>query len=131
MPSGHVPVFPGGLDRAGVVLSSACALHCALMPAVAGVLPIIGLNDVVPETVESMLLLTSVIVAMVSLAGGCRHHRQWRPWLFLFGGLALISVGRLLLDEVRWFETGIVTTGALLIATAHLVNSRLCCASRC
>jgi hypothetical protein len=101
------------------------------MPAVAGVLPIIGLNDVVPETIESMLLLTSVIVAMASLAGGCRHHRQRRPWLFLFGGLALISVGRLRFEEVRWFETGLVTTGALLIATAHLVNWRLCCASRC
>jgi hypothetical protein len=61
----------------------------------------------------------------------CLSFQEVRPWLFLFGGLALISVGRLRFEEVRWFETGLVTTGALLIATAHLVNWRLCCASRC
>jgi hypothetical protein len=130
MSVGRGSAFAGGLDRVGVVLSSVCALHCAVMPAIAGFLPLMGLSESIPETLESVVLLTSVATAIASLTGGCRHHRQWRPWGFLLGGLSLIGAGRLLVEEVPWLEIAFVMSGALLLATAHLINWRLCCASR-
>jgi hypothetical protein len=126
-------LWPRGLDRAGVILSSACAVHCALMPLAAGLLPLLGLHDSVPEVLESVLLLASGAIAVVSLLGGCRHHRQWRPWLLVGAGLAAIAVGRLVIEADvwgAWGETTLVVAGALLIASAHVANWRLCCAPR-
>jgi hypothetical protein len=122
--------FPKGVDRAGVVLSLACAVHCAAMPLVAGLLPLIGLHDAVPEAIETGLLLATGAVAVVSLLGGCRHHRQWRPWLLVGGGLGSIAAGRLLVEGSPWAETGLVVAGALLLVAARLVNWRLCCAPK-
>lgn len=124
-------VVQGTLDRTGVFVSTACAVHCALMPLLAGMLPLIGLDDRLPEAVEPVALVASVALAAVSLTGGCLHSRQWQPWLYLGAGVGAIAFGRFAVEDVAWLETVSVVTGALLLATAHLVNRRLCCTPAC
>jgi hypothetical protein len=46
----------GYLDLAGAVTSSLCGLHCALMPALAAILPMIGLGLLAGEATETALL---------------------------------------------------------------------------
>lgn len=60
-------VSPQGLDRAGIVLSSACAVHCALIPFIAGLLPFVGLQFVASEATESLILGASLLLALASL----------------------------------------------------------------
>jgi hypothetical protein len=109
-------------------LSSACAIYCLLAPAAAGLLAVVGLDESMPETLESLILVATPVLAIVSLAGGCRHHRQWQPWLWFGGGLTAIASGRFLLHDPVWLETLMVVTGAMLIAGAHIANWRSCCA---
>ena len=121
--------LPVGLDRTGFWLSAGCAIHCALMPFAAGALSLVGAKFLAGEAAESILLGTAAVVAALSLWGGCRHHTQVRPVLFLLSGFALIVVGRTYLADITWAERVAVVSGAVCIASAHLVNWRLCCAS--
>lgn len=125
-----VRTMPGGVDGAGVLVSGACALHCALMPLLAGALPVVGFEFLAGERAEAILIGASCLLAIVSLTGGCRHHGQWRPFAVVAAGFTSIAIGRTLLDEPAWAERVAVVAGALCIASAHLVNWRLCCAMR-
>jgi len=121
--------LPTGLDRTGFLLSAGCAVHCALMPFAAGALSLMGVGFVASPTTEAVLITTAAGVAVLSMAGGCRHHRQIRPVLLTVAGFASILLGRTLAAEHSWPETIAVVTGAMAIASAHLVNWRLCCAA--
>ncbi len=117
----------GALDRAGVVLSASCALHCALMPVAVGVLTTFGFGAVASEETELLLLLSAAAVGVISLIGGCRHHRHARPLLVMAGGFALVLMARLGFEEGTTIEIATTVAGAALVASAHLVNARLCC----
>ena len=121
---------PRGLDRVGFFMSAACAVHCALMPFVAGVLPLVGIGFLAGRTAEAVLVLAAAAIALVSLAGGCRHHKQRLPLLLVAAGFLLILTGRVLIRDPEVLEIALVVPGALLIAGAHLVNWRLCCVPR-
>lgn len=117
------------LDRAGALLSAGCALHCALMPFAAGVLTTFGAGVVASETTEQLLLLCAAVIGATSLIGGCRHHRQARPLLMMVGGFAIVLVARFGFEEGTALEVAITVVGAMLVASAHLANARLCCLS--
>ncbi len=115
------------LDRIGAAASLACAVHCAAMPLLAGLLPLIGLRFLASEAAEWSLVGLSLGVGSLSLLPSyVRKHRQWRPLLIFIFGAALIIVVRLLAEEGSRLEAPTMTLGALLIACAHLVNQRLC-----
>lgn len=100
------------------------------MPFVAGALPVVGLELFAGEAAETLLIVASAVLAVASMAGGCRHHRQWRPFAIVAIGFALIVIGRTVFEEGAWLERAAVIGGALCIASAHLLNWRLCCVAR-
>lgn len=120
--------LPTGLDRVGFLVSAGCAVHCAAMPFAAGLLSMYGAGFVASDTIEALLLVIAAVVAVASMSGGCRHHRQLRPILLMPLGFALVLTGRALAREGGWIETLAVVAGGALIASAHLANWRLCCA---
>jgi hypothetical protein len=122
------PPIPRGLDRAGFIMSAACAVHCALMPFVAGLLPLIGFGFLAGRHAEVVLLLAAAAIALISLIGGCRHHGRFGPLAMVGVGFTAILVGRIFLTDAA--ETLLVVPGALTIALAHLANWRLCCAAK-
>lgn len=117
--------FPAGLDRAGVLVSAGCAIHCALMPFAAGVLSIAGVEFLASEAAELGLLAAAALLATVSLTSGCCHHRQWQPIALMLLGFALVLGGRGWAPE-GWPETMSVVSGGLLVASSHLANWRMC-----
>lgn len=123
------PALPARLDRVGVFMSAACAVHCALMPFVAGLLPLIGLEFLAHDAAEITLLVCAAIIAAWSLAGGCRHHKQLRPIGMMVAGFGLILLGQTVAADAEVAEIGLVVVGALFVAGAHLTNRRLCCAA--
>jgi MerC mercury resistance protein len=115
------------LDRLGAAASLTCAAHCAAMPLLIGLLPLVGLSFLAKEQTEWALVGLSFGVGSLSLIPSyARKHRRWRPlMLFAFGASLIIAV-RLLAEDGSRLEALAMTLGALLIAFAHIFNRRLC-----
>ena len=111
-------------DTTGACLSVACAIHCLTMPLLVAVLPLIGLGFLANERAELFLILVAIGLAVGSLAWGVRHHRSWRALLILIVALAFIATARTAVEGT--FEVVFYSIGAILLASAHLVNRHLC-----
>lgn len=115
------------LDRVGLIASSACAVHCMLMPFVVGLLPLLGLGALANERTEWLLVIAALCVGLVSLLPSYfRQHRRVRALALFASGLGLIFTARLLAEEKAHIEVPVVVAGACLIAAAHFVNLKLC-----
>jgi len=128
MTANNEKVAEGGrLDRIGMVASCVCAVHCALMPIVFGVLSLLGLGVLTDESAEWMLISVTIVVGAASLVpSNLQHHRRAKPLVLFACGVGCVLVGRLLFEDNAVVETLAVFAGALLIAVAHSVNRRLC-----
>ena len=115
------------MDRAGATASFLCAIHCALMPLVVTLLPLLGLGFLASEPVEWTLLLASATLGSSSLCLGFRQHRSRRVFAILGVALALLVAGRIF-HERHWGIWGpvLMVLGGLTMMGAHLLNHRLC-----
>lgn len=115
------------LDKAGATASLTCAVHCALMPLVITLLPLIGLSFLADERMEWALLGVSALLGSSSLCLGYREHRKRQALLLLSLGLTALVMGRVL-EEHHFEAAGVagVVLGGCTVATAHFVNRRLC-----
>ncbi len=111
-------------DTTGACLSVACAIHCLAMPLLVAVLPLIGLGFLATERAELVFISGAIALAIGSLAWGIRHHRRWRALLILIVALAFIATARTVVEGS--FEVVFYSIGAILLASAHLVNRYLC-----
>jgi hypothetical protein len=121
--------MPAGtrLDQIGAAASLVCAVHCAAMPLLIGLLPLVGLSFLAGEQTEWALAGLSMGVGSLSLIPSYeRKHRRRRPLLLFAFGAGLIIAGRLLAEDGSRMEAPAQALGALLIACAHLINRRLC-----
>ncbi len=119
-----VPLNISRIDRLGASISFLCAIHCAIVPFAATILPLAGFGFLADERLERMVLMTSIALASASICWGIRIHRQ-RRILLLFGvALYLILAGRGLARGPA--EIALVVLGAALFVFGHLLNHRLC-----
>lgn len=115
------------LDRAGVVASITCAIHCALMPLLVSVLPLAGVGLLAEESAETGFVGAAIAIGLLSLVPSyLQRHGRARPLVIFVGGVAAILLARSFFEESSSFEIPLVVTGAILIATAHVLNGRLC-----
>lgn len=123
------------LDKVGASASALCALHCALMPFVLSVLPILGLGFLADERAEWGLLLLSVILATSSLCVGYRSHRSRRPLAIASVGVTMLLIARLTHHQHHAWDGDVrdlfpgafcAVIGGLSIAGAHWINRGLC-----
>jgi hypothetical protein len=115
------------LDRLGAAASLACAAHCAMMPLLAGLLPLVGLGFLSSENTELALVGLSLGLGSLSLLPSyARRHKQWQPLLLFAFGASLIIAVQLSAEEGSHLEAPTMALGALLVTCAHLVNRRLC-----
>ena len=115
------------LDRIGVVASFVCAVHCAVMPFIIGLLPLFGLGVFSDRRTEWALVAISLIVGLSSLLPAyLGKHKRTRPLVLFTIGLALIFIARVTFEDTLRAEIPFVVFGALLIAGSHFLNRRLC-----
>ena len=114
------------VDRAGMALSLCCGLHCIVTPLLLGAAVGLPFGWLLDESTETMLLTAATGTAVLSLGPSYwRRHRRKRC-------LGLFATGAILLALAKLGPVGepleplTVASGAALIATAHLVNLRLC-----
>src|SRR6186997_1309837 len=113
-------------DRVGAMASFLCAIHCALLPFVLALLPLLGLEFLADHRFERVFVLCACVLASFVLVRGYRRHRQSLPLRLAAPALALLLLGVLYIDgSLLILHSVLVTCGGLLLAAAHFVNLRL------
>lgn len=114
------------IDRFGAAASFLCAVHCALLPIVFGVLPALGLAFLADHRIERAFVAFAIVLATTSLLFGLRRHGSWRAFWFLVPGMALLVAGLFVgMDHADTLHAILVSIGGSLVALSHLVNLRL------
>ena len=105
------------IDRAGVLASAACLIHCLATPLVIALLPFAA-----SEGFESWTLIVLLTMASISaaLAAGRRDAATVVPFAV---GVALISLGRAY-SEIAWAERLTTSLGAVALILTHLSSLR-------
>jgi hypothetical protein len=119
------------LDRAGIVASSLCAIHCALF----SLLPVVSsvaAGLVVGAWLERLLVIVAVLLGLASLLSSFLFvHRDARPLSLLTVGLAALAT-RSLASELSAWEVVCSIVAACFLVSAHLYNLRVTsCCDRC
>lgn len=112
------------VDRAGICVSAACAVHCIAMPAVLALVPTVGSIVVIGNGVERLLAVGAVALAVATLCWGFRIHRKKRLILSFSAAALFILWGQLF--AAGWLETGLVVLGGMGLIGSHLLNRSLC-----
>ncbi|MEO6801524.1 MAG: MerC domain-containing protein [Rhodanobacter sp.] len=112
-------------DRIGAAASFLCAIHCALLPFVLAILPLVGLEFLADHRFERGFVMFACALALVALVRGFRRHRQPLPLLLAIPGLALLLLGVTFAEHYSIvLHSVLVASGGLSLATAHFVNLR-------
>lgn len=115
------------LDRAGATASFICAVHCAIMPFIITVLPLLGLGFLSSEPVEWGLLLCSATLGTLALRVGYREHGRRQVFAFLGVAVCLLVAGRLLEEHhMGWWGPVVMVLGGFSMMGVHVLNRALC-----
>lgn len=113
------------LDRCGIAVSAACALHCAAAPLALSGLLTVPLGLLQSETPEVLLIALAASAGIVGLTRGYRRrHRRSRCLATFAAGLALLLAAETVFHG--GFGAASAVCGALCMSVAHLLNLKLC-----
>lgn len=113
------------IDRIGAIASFLCAIHCAALPFVFAILPLIGLSFLADHAFERGFVLFASALALVALVNGYRRHHRSLPLRLALPGLMLLVTGVTFAESYSIIvHSVLVTCGGLLVASAHFVNLR-------
>jgi hypothetical protein len=115
------PTIRGRLDRAGMLLSSLCAVHCVL-----GIVVVAGLGLggglLLDPVIHRVGLLLATLIAGVAIGVGALQHRRAAPFVVAMTGLSFMGGG---LAVEHGVEEAILTIiGVTLVAAGHVLNLR-------
>lgn len=132
-PSGMMPAVSLNVwDRAGILVSATCTVHCLLLPTLIAAAPILSLGRLLSEPVElAFLVCTAMIGAGAHIRAFVRDHRHVAPGLIFSAGFSLIVSARVFFEghQPAPYAVGL---GGLLAAASHYANVRLCrCCQDC
>jgi hypothetical protein len=119
-------------DRAGMLVSGACAVHCTLLPLLMAAVPMVGFGRLLDERVEWLFIVTTGLIGVTAhLRAYWRDHRHVAPALIFAAGFSFVLGARLFLESHRLGPYA-VCAGGLLAAASHWANLRLCrCCTDC
>ncbi len=110
-----------GLDRAGIIASVGCAIHCLIAPFVVMFSPVIGGWWASP-TVHLMIALLVLPVAALAMAKGFQLHQRTGVVVLGLVGVGLVLIG----TGFPWLEPLWAGEGANALAIAPLSDEAAC-----
>lgn len=111
------------VDRVGATASLLCAAHCALLPFVLALLPLVGLGFLAGHAFERIFVACAALLAIGSIAMGYRRHRRPHALFLMLPGIALLLFGVAVNIDVQVaLHTVAVVCGGVLVASAHVTN---------
>jgi len=115
-------------DKTAISLSLLCTIHCLVFPIITVLLPSFVAIPLQDEIFHTWMVLAVVPVSIFALTMGCKNHKRYQVLFIGNIGLLILSVvaffGHDLLGET--LEKTFTAIGAIIIATAHVWNYRLC-----
>ncbi|MCB5425408.1 MerC domain-containing protein [Altererythrobacter sp. CC-YST694] len=109
------------LDRAGMLLSGLCALHCVsgiFLVAVLGM----GGGILLDPVIHRVGLAVAALIAAVAIGIGALRHRRALPFVVAMTGLSFMGGA---LAVPHGMEEAVLTIiGVSLVAVAHFLNLR-------
>ncbi|CDO35992.1 conserved membrane hypothetical protein [Novosphingobium sp. KN65.2] len=109
------------LDRAGIVLSGLCAVHCILGVILVGILGLGG-EVLLSPAIHRFGLALALVVGLVSLGFGVMRHGRVGP--LIVGGLGLALMAMAIAVGHGLPEAVLTVLGVALVAIAHIANLR-------
>ena len=118
------------IDNLGITISSVCAIHCVLLPAIFIIAPYSFLAS---HEFHEALIYFILPCAAVAFTLGCRKHGDIKVALMGSFGIILLA-SSILLHEVFHSEehseeltTVLITVaGSIMLILSHLRNRKLC-----
>ena len=112
---------PAG-DRAAVLLSGLCILHCLGLPLLAAVLPWLAWFAEHETLVHRSLLIAVVPISAWALSRGCARHGRWVILWLGVAAIVLLIGAATAPPLVPVSEATLTVAGGLTLAAAHLLN---------
>ena len=123
----------GFADKAAISLSGLCLVHCLALPLLVAFYPVAFVLALSEEFFHWAMVMMAIPISTTSLFVGCQKHEKRQVLLVGGVGLALLLAPFAVPHEVisEQIEVVITVLGSLLLATAHIMNFRLCRAAEC
>lgn len=115
-------IRPARLDGIGTVLSMGCAIHCLIFPILISLGSLASVGDTLHEVTEIAFLVLTLTIGLWSFSSSFPVHRRSAPLIMVIISVFLILGARF--TGVHAVETTLSVIGAVLIASAHIVNRR-------
>ncbi|MBM3594360.1 MAG: MerC domain-containing protein [Alphaproteobacteria bacterium] len=109
-------------DRAGILLSGLCVVHCVLGLALVSFVGLGG-GVLLAPGLHRVGLALAVAVGVLALGAGFTRHGRSAP--LLLGGLGLALMAGALLVCHGLLEAVLTVCGVTIVASAHLWNLRV------
>ena len=109
------------LDRAGILLSGACAIHCLLSIVLVSGLGLGGELFLSPDIHRAGLLIATLI-AGVAIGWGALRHRVAAPFVVAMTGLTFTGAALAVPHGVK--EAVLTIIGVALVSLGHILNLR-------
>ncbi|WP_234026282.1 MerC domain-containing protein [Qipengyuania thermophila] len=111
----------GRLDRAGIVLSGLCAVHCLMTIVLVSVLGV-GSQFLLAPAVHEYGLGAAALIAAVSVGWNAASYRRRAPLVTGLAGLGCMSAA--LLGPHGLSEAVLTLAGVALVALSHVLSLR-------
>lgn len=108
-------------DRAGIVLSGLCAVHCLLSIVIVSGLGIGGQYFLHPD-IHRIGLVLALLVGAVSIGWGALQHKRRTPFVVAMMGLSFMGGALAVPHGVQ--EAVLTIIGVALVSLGHLLNLR-------
>ena len=110
-------------DKAGVLLSLLCAVHCIGVSLLALVFPLLGTPSGNSHFHEFLALIL-LCIAVLALGRGYLRHRRLLVIVLGSAGMSILFLGVFIGHETGsvLFESLVTVPGSILLVSAHLYN---------
>lgn len=111
-------------DKAAVILSGLCLVHCLALPVFVAVLPF--LSELSSGHLHAQLLLVVIPVSVLAFAVGFRRHRSWTVVGFGVLGMVVLTLGGTIVHSRYGLsaDRAMTVAGSAVLAIAHFFNAR-------
>ncbi|MEM9729888.1 MAG: MerC domain-containing protein [Myxococcota bacterium] len=125
MTDGVPEISSNRIDRAGVVSSTVCAVHCASAAAAPSLIAALGLSVLVGPMFEWGFTVLAVLLGASALVIGWRRHQTMSVALVLGAGILGLLLGRVLeMNEFHGAGTVVSVVAGVALVVGHLSGIR-------
>ena len=111
-------------DKAAVILSGLCLVHCLALPVFVAVLPFV--SELTDGHLHAQLLVLVIPVSVFAFTLGFRRHGSWPIVGFGVLGMAVLALGGTYVHSHYGIaaDRAVTVAGSAVLAVAHFFNSR-------